>query len=101
MIFTTNNKYALKIEPGERRHVMFHCSNIHKGDQVYFMKLRDEQRKPEVVRAFYQHLMSRDISRHGETLEGTRPYTDYYNEVRDMYIPIEARYTSPVSLMDV
>ena len=50
--------------------------------------------KPEVVRAFYQHLKARDISRHGQTFEGTRPITAYYNEVSAFNIPIVARYLS-------
>lgn len=73
---------------------MFHCSDQHKGDYEYFDRLDRDLKNPEVARAFMDHLRSRDISRHGNNFEKTRPITSYYLEARAMNIPFVARYLS-------
>jgi hypothetical protein len=93
-IFTSNNANALTVSPDDRRFVLFHCSDKYKGDEAYFNTLGGHLKRKDVARAFYDHLMSRDLSKYPETFEYSRPITEYYREVQSNSIPVVSRFLS-------
>ncbi len=78
--FTTNNRDALKIEDSNRRYAVFRSSSEHRNDMKYFNDLAEFLERPEVVRAFYDFLMKRDIS---EFHWSKIPNTSIYKEIKE------------------
>lgn len=78
--FTTNNRDALKIEDNDRRYAVFRSSSEHRNDMKYFNDLAEFLDRPEVVRAFYDYLMKRDITGfHWSKI----PKTSIYKEMKE------------------
>jgi len=82
MVFTTNNENALSVPVDDRRHVLFRCSDKHKGDEVYFNTLLAHLQKPDTARAVYQYLLGRDLSAYPTDFQSSRPKTDYFMEAQ-------------------
>lgn len=80
LFMTTNNRDALKIDSIDRRYVVFRSSGEYRKNTAYFTTLANEFAKPEVSRAFYDLLMTRDISNFDHT---TRPITAIYKEMKE------------------
>ncbi len=93
-IFTSNNPKALAVSADDRRFVLFNCSSKYKSNADYFLSLGTHLERPEVIRAFYQHLMSRDLSKYPKSFENSRPITGYYREVQHNCIPVVSRFLS-------
>lgn len=93
-IFTSNNANALTVSTDDRRFVLFNCSDQYKGNQQYFKDLGEQLVRPEVIRAFYDFLMARDLSKYPNSFEHNRPITDYYQEVQLNSIPVISRFFS-------
>jgi hypothetical protein len=94
LILTSNNANALTVSPDDRRFALFHCSSIHKGDAAYFSELGAHLKRPEVARAFYQHLLTRDLSAYPNSFQHSRPITEYYKEAQHNSIPVISRFFS-------
>ena len=94
LILTSNNANALTISPDDRRFALFHCGSGHKGDTIYFDRLGAHLERPEVARAFYQYLMSLDLSEYPSSFQHRRPITGYYKEVQHSSIPVISRFFS-------
>ena len=95
LVLTSNNKNSLTVPPDDRRFVLFECSSIHKGDEAYFNELGHHlNNRPEVARAVYQYLMSRDLSEYRKSFQASRPVTEYYREVQRNCIPVHSRFLS-------
>ena len=94
MILTSNNANALTVTADDRRYALFHCSPRYKGDPDYFTSLGAQLDRPEVARAFYQHLLKRDLSPYPNSFQFTRPITDYYREAQRNSIPVLSRFVS-------
>ena len=94
LILTSNNANALTVSTDDRRFVLFHCSSVHKGDAQYFQQLGEQLKRPEVARAYYQYLMSLDLSQYPESFQHKRPITEYYKESQQNSIPVIYRFFS-------
>ena len=94
LILTSNNANALTVSSDDGRFALFHCSSVHKGNAAYFKKLGDHLERPEVARAFYQHLLTRDLSPYPNSFQHSRPITEYYKDAQHNSIPIISRYFS-------
>jgi len=94
LILTSNNANSLTISPDDRRFALFQCSSMHKGDTAYFVKLGAHLERPEVARAYYQYLMSMDLSAYPTTFQHARPITEYYKESQHTSIPVVSRFFS-------
>jgi hypothetical protein len=96
LFFTSNNENTLPVEPGDRRFAIFQCNPIHMGDAEYFHNLRAHIAKPEVVRAYYEFLLGRDLSKYAKGFAAFRPETEYYVSMRDANIPPLARFLGAI-----
>ena len=67
---------SLKIEPTDRRFVVFKASNEKMGDFNYFSELGDWINDERNIKGFFEFLMKRDIS--GVRFQKDRPITDEY-----------------------
>ena len=77
-LFTTNDMNPLKIEPEERRFVIFACNDSKKGDTAYFARLAAHLARDDVARAFYQYLRD-DVDVSPFTpFQAHRPRTEAY-----------------------
>lgn len=94
LILTSNNANALTVSADDRRFALFHCSSARKGDTQYFSQLGTHLARPEVARAYYQYLMSLDLSEYPTSFQHKRPVTEYYKEVQHNSIPVISRFFS-------
>lgn len=94
LILTSNNANALTVSTDDRRFTLFHCKSVYKGNQAYFSELGSHLERPEVARAYYQYLMSMDLSPYPTSFQHKRPITEYYKEVQHNSIPIVSRFFS-------
>jgi hypothetical protein len=94
LVFTTNNPHSVKVSMKDRRYSFFHCSSLRLGDAAYFQSLGDHLARPEVARAFFQHLKARDLSQYRNCFQASRPITEYYREMQLMGIPVTHRFLS-------
>jgi hypothetical protein len=96
LVFTSNNANSLTVSPNDRRFALFKCSSVHKDDYKYFNKLAAHLERPEVARAYYQYLMSLDLSEYPSSFQHQRPITDYYKEAQYNSIPVISRFFSSI-----
>jgi hypothetical protein len=82
LILTSNNENTINIPPDDRRYCLFRCSDKYKENVEYFNALFAHLEKPQVQRAFFQFLKSRDITKHKPHFQEHRPITKYYLENR-------------------
>ena len=94
LILTSNNANALTVSTDDRRFALFHCSSVHKGDNQYFDQLGAHLERPDVARAYYQYLMSLDLSEYPTSFQHKRPITEYYKEAQHNSIPVISRFFS-------
>lgn len=89
-IFTTNNFCPVKIEEGDRRFVVFECSNEKKGNTEYFKEFASYINNKENQKAVYEFLMNRDISK--VDWINDRPITEMYNDIQEANSPIHIKF---------
>ena len=94
LILTSNNANALTVSTDDRRFALFHCSSVHKGDNQYFDQLGAHLERPDVARAYYQYLMSLDLSEYPTSFQHKRPITEYYKDIQHNSIPVISRFFS-------
>ena len=98
LIFTTNNENALKVSPNDRRFVLFRCSSLRVNDYRYNQEFGSHLKRPHVMRAFYQHLLERDLSAYPYDFQNSRPITSYFKEAQMSSIcPIDRFISSRVN----
>lgn len=90
IIFTTNNACPIKIEEGDRRFVVFECSDELKGNTQYFNEFSQYIDDPANQRAFYEYLMKVDISKIDWIND--RPITDLYKDIQEANTPIHVKF---------
>jgi len=73
-IFTTNNEYALRISPGDRRFFVLECGTIFVNDQEHTNQFLACAGDTSVADAFYTELLSVDLS--GFNLQKELPMTE-------------------------
>lgn len=96
LILTSNNENALAVSPEDRRFSLFRCSAIHKTNKGYFIQLAAHLAKQEVASAFFQYLLSRDLSHYVGDFQASRPITEYYKETQLANITPIMRFLSGV-----
>ena len=67
MFVATESNRFVRMAEAHREFLAFRCSDAHEGDAVYFRSLMAHLVRPEVVRAWYQTLMARDLSGYRDT----------------------------------
>lgn len=65
---TTESPRFFNMVKSHREFVAFRCSETRAGDYPYFVSLRDYLVRPDVIRAWYQTLMARDLAAYRDTL---------------------------------
>jgi hypothetical protein len=89
-IFTTNNQTPIKIEEGDRRYVVYQCSDEKKGNKKYFDDLLTYFNEPANQKAFYEYLKSIDIS--NVDWINDRPITELYKDIQSANTPIQIKF---------
>jgi hypothetical protein len=67
VLVATESSRFVRLAEAHREFLAFRCSDSHEGDPVYFQSLMAHLVRPEVVRAWYQTLMARDLSAYRDT----------------------------------
>jgi DNA polymerase III delta prime subunit len=84
-VFLTNNDTPVKIEASDRRFVVYKSDDSHLGKSDYFKKLAQVMKDPVQMKAFYDILMSADIT--DFDLIYDRPKTEIYLDIQRSTIP--------------
>jgi hypothetical protein len=83
----SNNDNILKIEPDDRRWVIFNCFNFFVDkDPTFFKKLHTALDNPEVIKKFRKELMDYNISK-DFNFQLNRPKTDKFNDLKKVNTP--------------
>jgi hypothetical protein len=89
-IIFSNNNTPVKIEIGDRRFVVYECADDCRNNKEYFQQLISAFKDDETVKAFYDYLMSIDISKWDSIRD--RPLTKVYKNIQSANIPVIARF---------
>ena len=89
-VFLTNNDNPIKVSPTDRRFCAFECNNNICNDSNYFKPLSRKMDSGEYDRAFYDYLMNIDVKDYD--FHEKRPNTSFYNNMKEMNIPIVAKF---------
>jgi putative DNA primase/helicase len=89
-IFFSNNSTPVKIEHSDRRYVVYKCANDVQNNAVYFKELVRYFKDEQIMKAFYDFLMQRDISNWDSIND--RPITKAYHDIQSANIPAMANY---------
>jgi len=83
----SNNDNILKIEPDDRRWVIFNCFNfLFNQDPTFFTELHEALDNPDVIKKFRKELMDYNISK-DFNFQKNRPKTDKFNDLRTVNTP--------------
>lgn len=89
-IFFSNNSTPVKIEHSDRRYVVYKCANDVQNNASYMKELMRHFKDDQIVKAFYDFLISRDISNWDSIND--RPITRAYQDMQSANIPAMANY---------
>jgi hypothetical protein len=89
-VLPTNNLVVVKLEPSDRRYVIFSVLNDRCNDQTYFQPLLKAMSDDRVTRAFYEHLLSIDLG--SFDIINERPLNAMYRSVQEVSTSPEARF---------
>lgn len=89
-MFFSNNDAPVKVDVGDRRFVVFECDGEKANNHEYFTALVSCITNRENMRAFYQFLMERDISKWVAVRD--RPTTEVYKELQSINISAVDRF---------
>lgn len=100
----SNNDNILKIEPGDRRWVIFNCFNFFVDkDPDFFNHLHSALDNPAVISKFKQELMNYDIA-NNYNFQMNRPVTDKYADLKAINAPAIIKwaytYCSEIDFID-
>ena len=83
----SNNDNILKIEPEDRRWVIFNCFNfLVDKDPTFFNELHDALDNDQVIRKFKEELINLDIEK-DFNFQINRPKTDKFNDLKTLNAP--------------
>lgn len=101
IVMTTNNDFVIPITQNDRRNVFFRCDETYVGNTEYFSNLGSHIYKDEVARAFYEYLLSYNLSNIFNVyqveggLQFIRPKTEFSEELRNICLsPIYRFYSA-------
>jgi hypothetical protein len=89
-VLLTNNDNPIKISSHDRRFCGIECDNSICNNREYFTALLKEMKEGTYDRAFYDYLLNINID--GYDFTRNRPITLFYESMREMNIPIIARF---------
>jgi len=89
IVMTTNNEIPVHIEQTDRRFVLIKGSSDRRGDLQFWNRIHDQLDNPAVIRAYAHHLLNLDLTGFNPR---ERPITEYYEEVKQAFVPYHARY---------
>jgi hypothetical protein len=90
-IFLTNNDNSMKIPWDDRRFCGIECNNKIANDFEYFDNLYSELKSKVYDRAFFEYLLKVDVKNYN--FLKNRPQTSFYNNMKEMNIPIFTKIT--------
>ena len=98
MVFTTNNENALAVATDARRFVLLRCSEKYLDNEAHFVELGEYLARPDVIRAFYQFAMKRNLSiyRAAGSFQHRRPVTEFYCEAQKKSISTTNNFLSAI-----
>ena len=88
-MFFSNNDTPLKLSIYDRRFLAIECDDTHANNHEYFTTLHKSINDPLVQNAFFQSLLTRDISQWNPR---NRPQTQYGADLRQGNIPVIAQF---------
>jgi hypothetical protein len=88
--FTTNRKTPLKMEIGDRRYFATRMLNTHINDKGYYAKLSEYMKRPDVLSAWFDHLMSLDVKDYD--FNANRPFSKIYNDMIEACVPNTTKF---------
>ena len=89
-IFLTNNDNPIKVPHDDRRFTGFECNSAYANNKEYFTNLYNEINSGKYDKAFYDYFLSIDLSEFD--FINKRPITNFYNNMKELNIPILARF---------
>lgn len=89
-IIFSNNEAPVKIEGTDRRFQVNECSNAVRNNQKYFKALIKAFNDEKQVKAFYNYLMSIDLSDWDAVND--RPITQIYKDLKSVATPITIKF---------
>lgn len=89
-VMTTNHDVPIVIEDTDRRFVLIRASSEKQGDTEFWNTIHSKLSNPVVQSAFHYFLLNRDISKFKPQQD--RPRTKFYNEVKETFVPVYARF---------
>jgi hypothetical protein len=89
IVMTTNKSIPVNIPESDRRFVLVSSSEDRVGDREFWNHVYAELAKPELMSAYYYHLLTKDISKFDPK---DRPFTNFYKEVKTALRPYHAIY---------
>ena len=99
MIFS-NNENILKIEPDDRRWVIFKCWNFHiDKDPKFFKDVYRAMSDPLVINKFKQELFNKEIDGN-YNFQKNRPVTEIYEDLKQINIPSIIKWASMLARED-
>ena len=89
-LFFSNNDNPLKVDPTDRRFVIFRCSDDKANDTEYFGELRYALSHPPTIREAYDYFIENAWSR--TDLMRNRPITEQYRDMQKMNQPLRLQF---------
>ena len=89
-VFLTNNDNPLKISHDDRRFTGFECNSKYANNHIYFTNLIAEIKSKKYDKAFFDYFTSINLKDFDFT--NKRPITSFYNNMKELNIPIVARF---------
>jgi hypothetical protein len=89
-VFLTNNDNPIKVPHDDRRFTGFECNYKNANNKEYFTNLYNEINSGIYNRAFYDYFINIDLTYYDFT--NSRPITNFYNNMKEINIPILARF---------
>ena len=93
IIMTTNENVPVKIEPGDRKFVIYECNDDLKWEEntKFWKDFRENYMTDQAnLKAIYDHLM--DIDLNDFIIDADRPLTKAYNEIAFNCLPKETKF---------
>jgi predicted esterase YcpF (UPF0227 family) len=92
LIVLSNNENIIKIEPDDRRWVMFKCYNFFiDPEPEFFDNLHKDIINPDVIQKFREELLSINIDK-DYNFQINRPITEFYSSMKSVNIPAIIRF---------
>ena len=93
-VFLTNNDNPIKVPHDDRRFTGIECNSLYANNKEYFTNLYKEINSGEYDKAFYDYFLNIDLSEFDFINE--RPITNFYKNMKEINIPILAKYFESV-----